>query len=225
MIGRFLSVDPVSAYSNPVGAFNRYDYAANNPYRFTDPDGRKKIESRITKDWSSLGAHSSNGLMAPNQLSKADRSPRNSQSPKSNSSSASNSCATEERDNDNSEGVEGAENVSRLLELLNAIFGGDAAPAADTAGRFGGTVASFGMAALRTQSRDGTIAFGTMHNLLACESGGGTCEYTRDLPVINSYLRESPPNLIEINSFFEQHDWTYLSIGGLLQWQKDHPGP
>ncbi|MEA5668065.1 RHS repeat-associated core domain-containing protein [Stenotrophomonas sp. MH1] len=39
-VGRFLSVDPVTAYSNPVGAFNRYWYANNNPYRFTDPDGR-----------------------------------------------------------------------------------------------------------------------------------------------------------------------------------------
>lgn len=38
--GRFDSVDPVTAYSNPVGMFNRYRYAANNPYRFTDPDGR-----------------------------------------------------------------------------------------------------------------------------------------------------------------------------------------
>lgn len=40
MIPRFLSVDPVTAYSNPVGAFNRYAYAFNNPYKFTDPDGR-----------------------------------------------------------------------------------------------------------------------------------------------------------------------------------------
>lgn len=40
-IGRFLSVDPVTAYSNPVGAFNRYWYANNNPYKFTDPDGRQ----------------------------------------------------------------------------------------------------------------------------------------------------------------------------------------
>jgi RHS repeat-associated protein len=40
-IGRFLSVDPVTAYSNPVGAFNRYWYANNNPYKFTDPDGRR----------------------------------------------------------------------------------------------------------------------------------------------------------------------------------------
>ncbi|MBZ4187236.1 RHS repeat-associated core domain-containing protein [Thermomonas sp. RSS23] len=39
-IGAFLSVDPVTAYSNPVGAFNRYRYASGNPYRFTDPDGR-----------------------------------------------------------------------------------------------------------------------------------------------------------------------------------------
>jgi len=40
-IGRFLSVDPVTAYDNPIGAFNRYWYANNNPYRFTDPDGRQ----------------------------------------------------------------------------------------------------------------------------------------------------------------------------------------
>jgi RHS repeat-associated protein len=39
-IGRFLSVDPVSALV--PGNFNRYSYAANNPYRFVDPDGRFK---------------------------------------------------------------------------------------------------------------------------------------------------------------------------------------
>ena len=38
-IGRFLSVDPVAA--RPMGDnFNRYWYANNNPYKFTDPDGR-----------------------------------------------------------------------------------------------------------------------------------------------------------------------------------------
>lgn len=45
--GRFLSVDPVIAYSNPVGAFNRYWYANNNPYRFTDPDGRQSVGEMI----------------------------------------------------------------------------------------------------------------------------------------------------------------------------------
>ncbi|MCI4567571.1 RHS repeat-associated core domain-containing protein [Lysobacter sp. CFH 32150] len=39
-IGRFLSVDPVTANSNTGANFNRYWYANNNPYRFTDPDGR-----------------------------------------------------------------------------------------------------------------------------------------------------------------------------------------
>ncbi len=39
-VGRFLSVDPVTALSDPVGYFGRYHYAANNPYTFTDPDGR-----------------------------------------------------------------------------------------------------------------------------------------------------------------------------------------
>jgi RHS repeat-associated protein len=40
MIGRFLSVDPVSAYGGDPRHFNRYSYAYNNPYKFTDPDGR-----------------------------------------------------------------------------------------------------------------------------------------------------------------------------------------
>lgn len=35
--GRFLAVDPVDANA---AAFNRYWYANNSPYRFTDPDGR-----------------------------------------------------------------------------------------------------------------------------------------------------------------------------------------
>ena len=39
-IGRFLSVDPVTADGNTGGNFNRYWYANNNPYRFLDPDGR-----------------------------------------------------------------------------------------------------------------------------------------------------------------------------------------
>lgn len=39
-IGMFLSVDPVTAYGNPVGQFNRYRYANGNPYMYTDPDGR-----------------------------------------------------------------------------------------------------------------------------------------------------------------------------------------
>lgn len=40
-IGRFLSVDPVTADGNTGGNFNRYWYANNNPYRFMDPDGRQ----------------------------------------------------------------------------------------------------------------------------------------------------------------------------------------
>jgi RHS repeat-associated protein len=39
-LGLFLSVDPVTAYDQPLVAFNRYRYANNNPYKFFDPDGR-----------------------------------------------------------------------------------------------------------------------------------------------------------------------------------------
>ena len=38
---RWLSVDPVKAEANQPVTFNRYHYAANNPYTFYDPDGRE----------------------------------------------------------------------------------------------------------------------------------------------------------------------------------------
>jgi hypothetical protein len=37
--GRFLSTDPVAADPNTGGSFNRYWYANDNPYRYTDPTG------------------------------------------------------------------------------------------------------------------------------------------------------------------------------------------
>lgn len=43
LLGRFLSVDPITALSSPSGNFNRYRYANNNPYKFWDPDGRNSI--------------------------------------------------------------------------------------------------------------------------------------------------------------------------------------
>lgn len=39
---RFVSVDPVQANPNDGRNFNRYYYVDNNPYKFTDPDGRAK---------------------------------------------------------------------------------------------------------------------------------------------------------------------------------------
>lgn len=38
--GRFLSIDPVITDVNTGSSFNRYNYAANNPYKYIDPDGR-----------------------------------------------------------------------------------------------------------------------------------------------------------------------------------------
>jgi hypothetical protein len=41
VLGRFLSADPVPANPNTGASFCRYCYANDNPYRFTDPDGRE----------------------------------------------------------------------------------------------------------------------------------------------------------------------------------------
>lgn len=41
-LGLFLSIDPISPNDEPGSAFNRYRYAAGNPYRFVDPDGRQE---------------------------------------------------------------------------------------------------------------------------------------------------------------------------------------
>jgi RHS repeat-associated protein len=46
LLGRFLSVDPVTAYENPINAFNAYWYASGSPYRFFDPDGRQAADGR-----------------------------------------------------------------------------------------------------------------------------------------------------------------------------------
>src|SRR5690606_10719251 len=48
VIGRFLSVDPVALDTQNGWNFNRYNYAANNPYKFTDPDGRNPFATTCT---------------------------------------------------------------------------------------------------------------------------------------------------------------------------------
>src|SRR5690606_5244115 len=59
---RFLSVDPVSAYDNgDMRFFNRYVYAFNNPYGFTDPDGRKTVGEMINSGADGCGAVSCAG--------------------------------------------------------------------------------------------------------------------------------------------------------------------
>ena len=41
MIGRFLSMDPVGFQEGSVHSFSKYTYAANNPYKYIDPRGKR----------------------------------------------------------------------------------------------------------------------------------------------------------------------------------------
>lgn len=71
-LGRFLSVDPVAADKVVGSNFNRYWYGNNNPYRFTDPDGRLGQDSSSTNSCEGGGwcgqrfvAEAANGIMKP----------------------------------------------------------------------------------------------------------------------------------------------------------------
>jgi len=45
VIGRFYGFDPVGF--RDVHSFNRYAYAANNPYKYVDPDGKREKEPNL----------------------------------------------------------------------------------------------------------------------------------------------------------------------------------
>jgi RHS repeat-associated protein len=55
LIGRFLSTDPMMADPNNGWNFNRYNYAANNPYKYTDPDGRESVGEMIDRGANGCG--------------------------------------------------------------------------------------------------------------------------------------------------------------------------
>ncbi len=46
-IGRFMGVDSQEYQEGELHTFNRYVYGNNNPYRFTDPDGRSSIDEKF----------------------------------------------------------------------------------------------------------------------------------------------------------------------------------
>lgn len=62
----FASDDPVKANANPGANFNRYAYANNNPYRFTDPDGRQSRD--LENEYRVSGAKPPTDGAAPNLL-------------------------------------------------------------------------------------------------------------------------------------------------------------
>jgi RHS repeat-associated protein len=87
MLGRFLSVDPVTATS-VGGNFNRYWYGNDNPYKFKDPDGRlgcasSHIEAKCASDGfasTSFRSPIDTGRMVPNR-STTSGSSRSSSAP------------------------------------------------------------------------------------------------------------------------------------------------
>ncbi|GAB3060901.1 hypothetical protein GCM10027214_27440 [Stenotrophomonas tumulicola] len=63
LLGKMLSVDPVTAYgSGDMRHFNVYAYAFNNPYSFTDPDGRCPSCDNFGDSYASMNQGERQGL-------------------------------------------------------------------------------------------------------------------------------------------------------------------
>lgn len=93
-IGRFLSVDPVTANSGTGANFNRYWYANNNPYKFIDPDGRLGCAaSRIAS------VCESHGMVSTSVRSPLDTG-RNQQSSSGGSAAGGSSSSKPQQSND-----------------------------------------------------------------------------------------------------------------------------
>ena len=63
-LGRFLSMDPVGPDENNLHSLNRYAYANNNPYKFTDPDGQVPVLVPFVLAWMGGGAAVTGGVNA-----------------------------------------------------------------------------------------------------------------------------------------------------------------
>lgn len=61
-VGRFLSIDPLSISSSDVRTINRYSYAVNNPYRYTDPTGENAADGIHTQEGTVLDQEIANGM-------------------------------------------------------------------------------------------------------------------------------------------------------------------
>jgi RHS repeat-associated protein len=72
MLGKMLSVDPVTAYEKPITNFCRYCYARNNPYKFTDPDGRDSFLVSRPLDFPVVGGKANHNFIVHHADSPGD---------------------------------------------------------------------------------------------------------------------------------------------------------
>lgn len=70
VIGRFYSNDPVGFSADNPMMFNRYAYANNNPYKFTDPDGKEPLSQVFAQAFGYSNATQAN-LNAPSDMKAA----------------------------------------------------------------------------------------------------------------------------------------------------------
>ncbi|MDP3295729.1 MAG: RHS repeat-associated core domain-containing protein [Nevskia sp.] len=56
LVGRFLSIDPMSFSDESTFSFSRYTYSNNNPYKYTDPDGEASAPTQVAPNAPTISA-------------------------------------------------------------------------------------------------------------------------------------------------------------------------
>ncbi len=206
VIGRFLSADPMPSDMNNGWNFNRYNYAANNPYLFTDPDGRECVGSNIK---TSGGACSSAGESNPSSSATKTNTTGTLGSRIGAAGSALFPVGTAQAVNSNKtkdkeeakEGISWAKKGVKAIKYLKAYFKQRQSPGARSFTRVGGVVINAELAALDPDVHAGISAAVINKKLSDCENAG-VCGVPEDAITVKTYLREG--NYKAIDEFFKE---------------------
>ena len=214
VVGRFLSNDPVGAVGhlktqNGIHGVNRYAYANNNPYLYTDPTG---MESYLDE----------------NQRRDDDFSKRRD----GNNGGCGNTAAicvfipggmyeggdAQEGSTTNDSGIE--QNLpdpkANWVTRLKTFFGLPGGKPGNVAAGVGGTLVTTGIKALDTDVAAGVASISIRKNLNLCE-GAGNCWVPDDALRIRGYLGEAPKNYRGVGEVFIQREWEFIPFTRLVK--------
>jgi RHS repeat-associated protein len=106
-------------------------------------------------------------------------------------------------------------NIGNWFSGLAAGFGAESGAVGEAASRGASVAVDAGVAVLDAQVADGGLNVLVKANFDLCVSYS-TCDF-ESWPTIAGYLEATPPNVVAINGYFKQQNWTVLSPAQILE--------